>query len=52
MHKFTVLQFELSEDGCIRVNSKMESSIPDVFAAGDVCKASWEHAPHWQQVMI
>ena len=28
----------------------METSIPDVYAAGDVCHASWEEAPHWLQV--
>ena len=30
----------------------MQTSIPDVYAAGDVCDASWEHAHHWLQVTV
>jgi thioredoxin reductase (NADPH) len=29
---------ELSKDGYIKVNQKLETSIPGVFAAGDVCE--------------
>ena len=43
-------QFELAEDGGIQVNEKMQTSVPDVFAAGDICTASWDPAPHWLQV--
>lgn len=42
----------LADDGGIKVNWKMETSIPDIFAAGDVCTASWEHAKHWFQMRL
>lgn len=42
----------LADDGGIKVNWKMETSIPDVFAAGDVCTASWEQAIHWFQMRL
>lgn len=42
----------LADDGGIKVNWKMETSIPDIFAAGDVCTASWEQAPHWFQMRL
>jgi len=47
---FFILQFSLADDGGIKVNDKMQTSVQDVYAAGDVCNASWEHAPHWLQV--
>ena len=43
-------QFELAEDGGIKINSRMETSQDSVFAAGDVCTACWEHSQHWLQV--
>jgi len=42
----------LADDGGIKVNWKMETSIPDIFAAGDVCTSSWERAPHWFQMRL
>ena len=45
------LQFSIGADGGINVDSTMQTSIADVYAAGDVCNASWEHAPHWLQVL-
>lgn len=42
----------LADDGGIKVNWKMETSVPDMFAAGDVCTASWEHAAHWFQMRL
>ncbi|RUS86105.1 hypothetical protein EGW08_006125 [Elysia chlorotica] len=45
-------QFELADDGGIRVNSRMETSQHSVFAAGDVCTACWEHADHWLQMRL
>ncbi|PNF30166.1 Pyridine nucleotide-disulfide oxidoreductase domain-containing protein 1 [Cryptotermes secundus] len=42
----------LADDGGIKVNWKMETSVPDIFAAGDVCTASWEHAAHWFQMRL
>jgi thioredoxin reductase len=45
-------QFSLAEDGGIRVDDKMRTSENDVYAAGDVCTASWEPAQHWLQVPV
>jgi NAD(P)H-nitrite reductase large subunit len=42
----------LAEDGGIKVNSKMETSLKDVYAAGDSCTASWDLAPHWFQMRL
>jgi len=44
--------FEVSADGGLKVNDKMETSVTDVFAAGDVCTACWEHSPHWLQMRL
>jgi len=46
------LQFDLAEDGGIKVNNKMQTSVNDIYAAGDVCTASWEPAAHWLQVSV
>lgn len=46
----TPIQF--SSDGGITVNWKMETSLPDIYAAGDVCTASWEPAPQWFQMRL
>nr|BAN20931.1 conserved hypothetical protein [Riptortus pedestris] len=43
---------QLSSDGGITVNWKMETSLPDVYGAGDVCTASWEPAPQWFQMRL
>lgn len=42
----------LANDGGIKVNWKMETSIPNIYAAGDVCTASWEQATHWFQMRL
>lgn len=44
--------FDLAEDGGIKVNSKMQTNIQNVFSAGDVCTASWEIAEHWFQMRL
>ena len=44
--------FELSTDGGFNVNDHMQTSINDVYAAGDVCTTTWEPAPHWQQMRL
>lgn len=44
------LQFKLAEDGGLQVDDHMMTSEPDVYAAGDVCTACWEHSSFWQQV--
>lgn len=45
-------QFDIAEDGGFKVNDKMETTVKDVYAAGDVCSASWELAPHWIQMRL
>lgn len=45
-------QFQLGPDGGILVNWEMATSLPDVYAAGDVCYAGWEHAQHWFQMRL
>lgn len=44
--------FDLANDGGIKVNSKMQTNIPNVFSAGDLCNASWEMAEHWFQMRL
>lgn len=43
---------DLAEDGGMKVNSKMETSIKGVYAAGDVCTSSWEPSQHWLQMRL
>ena len=43
-------QFVLADDAGLRVDEHMMTSEPDVYAAGDVCTACWEHSALWQQV--
>lgn len=42
----------LDKDGGIKVDDNMRTSLPDIYAAGDVCTASWELAPHWFQMRL
>ncbi|XP_029463390.1 pyridine nucleotide-disulfide oxidoreductase domain-containing protein 1 [Rhinatrema bivittatum] len=44
--------FAIAEDGGLKVDTHMCTSIPDIYAAGDVCTASWEYSPHWQQMRL
>ncbi|KAK7491524.1 hypothetical protein BaRGS_00017163 [Batillaria attramentaria] len=44
--------FEVAEDGGLKVNDKLQTSVSDVFAAGDVCTASWERADLWLQMRL
>lgn len=46
------LQFKLADDGGLQVDDHMLTSEPDVYAAGDVCTACWEHSSFWQQVEL
>ncbi|XP_066524120.1 pyridine nucleotide-disulfide oxidoreductase domain-containing protein 1 [Hoplias malabaricus] len=44
--------FELAEDHGLRVNEHMQTSEPDVYAAGDVCTAGWKASALWQQMRL
>ncbi|KAL5010043.1 hypothetical protein ScPMuIL_012348 [Solemya velum] len=44
--------FDFAEDGGVKVDDMMRTSVPDVYAAGDVCTASWDIAPHWLQMRL
>ncbi|KAK9709610.1 Rubredoxin NAD+ reductase C-terminal domain [Popillia japonica] len=39
--------FKLSPLKEIMVNEYMQTSLPNIYAAGDVCHAYWDHAQHW-----
>lgn len=41
-----------SNDGGLAVNEFQQTSINNVYAAGDVATAAWEHAPHWFQLRL
>lgn len=45
-------QFQFGPDGGIFVNDLMETSITNIFAAGDVCYAGWQWAEHWFQMRL
>lgn len=45
-------KFALGDDGGLQVDDHMMTSEPDVYAAGDVCTACWEHSPLWQQMRL
>ncbi|KAG9471171.1 hypothetical protein GDO78_015525 [Eleutherodactylus coqui] len=44
--------FTLGEDGGLKVDDHMRTSVRDVYAAGDVCTAGWTPSPHWQQMRL
>lgn len=45
-------QFDVGEDGGLKVDDHMRTSVPNVYAAGDICTAAWTPSPLWQQVCI
>lgn len=45
-------EFQLGPDGGLFVNWEMATSVENVYAAGDVCYAGWEHAQHWFQMRL
>ncbi|KAG7215937.1 hypothetical protein INR49_031533 [Caranx melampygus] len=44
--------FALADDGGLQVDDHMMTSEPDIYAAGDVCTACWEHSALWQQMRL
>ncbi|XP_012640956.1 pyridine nucleotide-disulfide oxidoreductase domain-containing protein 1 [Microcebus murinus] len=44
--------FDLGEDGGLKVDDHMHTSLPDIYAAGDICTASWQPSPVWQQMRL
>lgn len=44
--------FSVAEDGGFKVDDNMMTNIDDVYAAGDVCTASWEPAKCWFQMRL
>lgn len=44
--------FQLGPDGGIFVNESMETSVPNIYAAGDVCYAGWKWAQQWFQMRL
>lgn len=45
-------EFALADDKGLKVNDRLETSLRDVYAAGDACTASWSLAPHWFQMRL
>jgi NAD(P)H-nitrite reductase large subunit len=43
---------KVGNDGGLEVNEKLETSIKDVYAAGDVCTVTWKTSPHWFQMRL
>nr|XP_004664474.2 pyridine nucleotide-disulfide oxidoreductase domain-containing protein 1 isoform X1 [Jaculus jaculus] len=44
--------FALGEDGGLKVDDQMRTSLPDIYAAGDICTAGWPPSPFWQQMRL
>lgn len=45
-------QLKIGSDQGILVDDEFKTSVPNIYAAGDVCTAGWTVAPHWFQVSI
>ncbi|CAN0189917.1 unnamed protein product [Lampetra fluviatilis] len=45
-------ELALADDGGLRVDEQMRTSVPCVYAAGDACSAAWEPRPHWFQMRL
>ncbi|XP_035304714.1 pyridine nucleotide-disulfide oxidoreductase domain-containing protein 1 isoform X5 [Cricetulus griseus] len=45
-------EFDLGEDGGLKVDDQMRTSLPDIYAAGDICTACWQPSPVWQQMRL
>ncbi|KAH8289993.1 hypothetical protein KR018_006338 [Drosophila ironensis] len=52
-HEYTTdLPLRFAEDGGISVDELLRTNLPDVYAAGDVCTASWSPAQNWFQMRL
>ncbi|XP_028391789.1 pyridine nucleotide-disulfide oxidoreductase domain-containing protein 1-like [Dendronephthya gigantea] len=45
-------ELNVAEDGGLMVDKHMRTNINNVYAAGDVCNASWEHSDYWMQMRL
>ncbi|XP_070532147.1 pyridine nucleotide-disulfide oxidoreductase domain-containing protein 1-like [Ptychodera flava] len=45
-------KFNIGDDGGILVDDHMRTNLPHIYAAGDVCTASWEYAQQWFQMRL
>ncbi|XP_055938282.1 pyridine nucleotide-disulfide oxidoreductase domain-containing protein 1-like isoform X2 [Argiope bruennichi] len=45
-------KFDFATDGGIKVNDQMKTNLEHIFAAGDVCTASWSLSKHWFQMRL
>ena len=43
---------KFGNDGGIEVNESFETSLPDVYAAGDCCSPGWEISPYWVHMRL
>ncbi|XP_049639774.1 pyridine nucleotide-disulfide oxidoreductase domain-containing protein 1 [Suncus etruscus] len=44
--------FALGEDGGLKVDDHMRTSVADIYAAGDICTAAWQPSALWQQMRL
>ncbi|GFQ78769.1 pyridine nucleotide-disulfide oxidoreductase domain-containing protein 1 [Trichonephila clavata] len=45
-------KFQIADDGGLMVNDQLKTNLEDIFAAGDVCTASWPLSKHWFQMRL
>lgn len=51
-YKIDVELVRSEEDHGIKVNEFMQTNVPNIFAAGDICTADWKSAKHWFQMKL
>ena len=44
--------FNVANDGGLNVDDHMRTNVCDVYAAGDVCSALWDHSDTWMQMRL
>lgn len=45
-------KLQLADDGGIKVDRMMRTSVDEIFAAGDCCTANWDASEHWFQMRL